>query len=166
LLILAIRIGNQTYAVPTRWIVEVVPLVSLRAVPQAPPYLSGVCNYRGRIAPVIDLGQLLLGRPCDRRLSTRIVFVEDPAHQGPVLGLIAEGVTETFELDDAVRARGSTVSAADTPYLGAVVQHEIGLIQMVEVAALWEWERQLPELPAALDPPMLPAPLDAPEPGW
>ena len=56
MLILAIRIGDQTFAVPTQWIVEVVPLVSLRDVPQAPPYLAGVCNYRGRIAPVIDMG--------------------------------------------------------------------------------------------------------------
>lgn len=153
MLILAIRIGVQTYAVPSRWIVEVVPLVSLRTVPQAPAYLAGVCNYRGRIAPVIDLGQLLLGQPCHRRLSTRIVFVEDPACQGPVLGLIAEGVTETLELDEGTRGRGGTVSAGDTPYLGAVVQHEIGLIQMLEVGALWESERQVPELPTALDSP-------------
>jgi chemotaxis-related protein WspB len=151
LLILAIRIGDQTYAVPTRWIVEVVPLVSLRAVPQAPPYLAGVCNYRGRIAPVIDLGQLLNGQPCHRRLSTRIVFVEDPLSQENLLGLIAEGVTETLELDDAVSNRGTTVRAEDTPYLGAVVQHEVGLIQMVEVAALMAPERRLPELLVGID---------------
>lgn len=152
MLILAIHIGDQTYAVPTRWIVEVVPLVSLRTVPQAPLYLAGVCNYRGRIAPVIDLGQLLDGRRCHRRLSTRIVFIEDPDRQGPVLGLIAEGVTETFELDDTARARGHTV-CADTPYLGAVVQHEIGLVQMIEVSALWESEREFPQLPGSIEVP-------------
>ncbi|MDH3190708.1 MAG: chemotaxis protein CheW [Acidimicrobiia bacterium] len=150
MLILAIRIGDQTYAVPTRWIVEVVPLVSLRAVPQAPPYLAGVCNYRGRIAPVIDLGQLLHGQPCHRRLSTRIVFVEDPVSQEHLLGLIAEGVTETLELDDG-DYRGTTVRAEETPYLGAVVQHEVGLIQMVEVAALMAPERRLPELLVGID---------------
>ena len=95
----------------------------------------------------------MLERPCHRRLSTRIVFVEDPACPGPVLGLIAEGVTETLELDDGVRGRGRAVFAADTPYLGHIMQHEIGLIQMVEVAALWEAERQFPELPPAVDAP-------------
>ncbi|MBT8396436.1 MAG: chemotaxis protein CheW [Gemmatimonadetes bacterium] len=151
MLILAIRIGDQTYAVPTRWIVEVVPLVSLRPVPQAPSFLAGVCNYRGRIAPVIDLGELLNGEPCQRRLSTRIVFVEDPVSQEHLLGLIAEGVTETLELGDDPDHRGTTVRAEDTPYLGAVVQHEVGLIQMVEVAALMAPERRLPELLVGMD---------------
>jgi chemotaxis-related protein WspB len=148
-LILSVRINDCTYAIPTRWIVEVVPLVLLRPVAQAPHYLSGVCNYRGRIAPVIDLGELLDGKACHRRLSTRIVFVAHPDTAGPLLGLIAEGVTETLELPDVEFESAITVRVNATPYLGPLVQHEIGLVQLFDIGAMLDPARELQHLLSA-----------------
>lgn len=150
MLILSVRVNEHTYAIPTRWIVEVVPLVHLRPVAQAPHYLSGVCNYRGRIAPVVDLGLLLNGEACQRRLSTRIVFVEDPRGPSPLLGLIAEGVTETLEIPDIDLETGTTVRVDATPYLGPLVQHEIGLVQLFDIGALLDPGREVQHLLTAV----------------
>ena len=56
--------------------VEVVPLLGLRRLPQAPPGVAGVLNYRGRPVPAIDLCALTMGRPSRELLSTRIIVLQ------------------------------------------------------------------------------------------
>jgi len=145
-LVLALRVGGLHYALPTRVISEVIPLVSLRVVPHAPDYVAGVCNYRGRVAPVVDLGVLISGTRSRRRLSTRIVMVEHTAGASGVLGVMAEGVTETLEIDDSLLSAGTQIRSHDTPYLGVVIQHEIGMIQMFEPDCLIAPAVHMPEL--------------------
>ena len=147
--VLTIHLGDQRYAVPTSAVVEVVPLVELRSVPRAPAFVAGMCNYRGRIAAVVDLGELVVGHPSSRRYSTRIIFVHHPQSTAGVLGLMAEGVTETLELDDADIAAGATVPSPETPYLGAVVQHQTGLVQLFDLGPLLPGGIQVPELQLA-----------------
>ena len=136
------RLDANFYGIPTRDVLEITPLVPLRETPQAHAPLVGVCTYRGRIAPVLDLSLLLAGRRSRPRYSTRILFLERHGGAGDVLGLIAEGVTETLTLDDALLAAGLSLRAPDQAWLGAMVQHEIGLIQMLEPVGL-----ALPALP-------------------
>src|SRR3979490_1767316 len=71
-------------------------------MPQTPPAVAGIFNYRGAPVPVIDVSQLTLGRPAERRLSTRIVLVHYPDADGqtPLLGLIAERATQTVRHEE------------------------------------------------------------------
>lgn len=138
MLILTFRVGGERYGIPTRQVVEVSPLVNLRKMPQAPGYVLGVCNYRGRIAPVIDLGLLMVNIASRPLFSTRIMFVEKRSDREipEVVGLVAEGVTETLEVEDDAIEDASAVRSPTTPYLGPVLQHEVGLIQMFDLRLL------------------------------
>src|SRR5262245_1715017 len=101
MLFLVFHIGNDRYALEARRVVEVVPLLGLKKVPQAPAAFAGIFNYRGRPVPAIDLCQLTLGQPALERLSTRIVVVHytDSAGEQRLLGLVAERTTDTLRLD-------------------------------------------------------------------
>jgi len=137
MLFLLFELGTERYALDAGQVVAVLPRLGVKEIPHAPPAVAGLCHYRGSPAPVIDLGQLALGRPCANRLSTRIVLVHfpDPAHGPHLLGLLAERATETLRCDegDFVPA-GVRIDAAS--YLGPVIADARGLIQRIEVRHL------------------------------
>jgi chemotaxis-related protein WspB len=132
---LAFAVRTERYALESRQVVEVVPLVTLRRVPKAPDYLAGLLNYHSRLVPVLDLCQLLQGQPCPARLSTRIILVhyQRPNRPLQILGLMAERVTDTVTTDSTVPL-GIKVDAA--PYLGDMITDEHGMLQCVQVEHL------------------------------
>ncbi|MFA6986401.1 MAG: chemotaxis protein CheW [Arenimonas sp.] len=137
MLFLLFRLGKDRYAIDVRQVVEVLPLIAVKRIPQAPPAVSGALNYRGRTVPLIDLSQLALGRPAEPRLSTRIVMVDYPdgSGQSRLLGLLAEHVTDTMSCA-ASDFRDSGVSVPDAPYLGPVATDAQGLVQWIQIDQL------------------------------
>lgn len=100
MLLLLFEIGDGRYAITVDQIVEIVPLVRLKKIPMAPPYVAGLMNYRGLPVPVVDLGELVVGEPCEPRFSTRIILVNykpAPGKDKKILGIIASQVTETVK---------------------------------------------------------------------
>jgi chemotaxis-related protein WspB len=137
MLFLLFQLGKDRYALEASEVAEVLPLVELKRLPQAPPGVAGIFNFRGQSVPVIDLSDLTLGRPAKFQLSTRIVLVNYAPATGParLLGLMVEQATETLKRDRAdFKEAGVAVEAA--PYLGPVTQDERGLIQWIEVRKL------------------------------
>jgi chemotaxis-related protein WspB len=134
---LLFQLGKDRYVLDVGQVAEVLPLVSLKQIPQTPPAVAGIFDFRGDPVPVIDLSQMAMERPAQRRLSTRIILAHYPDGNGEkhLLGLIAERVTETIrrEPSDFV-ATGVNNDAA--PYLGPVATDARGLIQWVQVGQL------------------------------
>ena len=148
MLFLLFRLGKDRYALPAREVVEVLPMLEVKQIPQAPPAVRGAFDFRGRPVPLVDLAQLAFGRASRELLSTRIVLVEhDDGHGGMrLLGLLAEQVTETLRRNpEDFRATG--VEVPDAPWLGPVASDEGGLVQRIDVAQLLT-----PELRALLFP--------------
>lgn len=133
MLLVLFRLGNDCYAIDAREVIEVLPLVNLKKIPQAPVGVAGAFVYRSKPVPVIDLSALALCQPSRAHLSTRIILVNhaDAAGERHILGLMAEQATETIKRarEDFVEAG---VSADEAPYLGPVVNDPRGLIQLVE----------------------------------
>ena len=137
MLFLVFMLGPDRYALDARCVVEVLPLLNVKLLPQALPAIAGICNYRGVAVPVIDLNQLMSNRPAAQRFSTRIVIVEyrDTNDAPMLLGLIAEQVKETVRRE-ASEFVASGVSASDTRYLGPLASDASGLLQWVHVDKL------------------------------
>jgi chemotaxis-related protein WspB len=130
MLFLIFKLGNDRYALEANRVVEVLPLVEIKKLPQAPKGVAGIFNLRGRPVPVVDLSELTFGVPSRERLTTRIVVVQhaDAAGRNQLLGLIAEYVTQTVRRDPEEFVH-SGVTFADAPYLGPVLMDEQGAIQ-------------------------------------
>src|SRR5207248_7841827 len=91
-------------------------------------------TYRGVVVPVLDLSLLMWSRPCDDKMSSRIVLV---SHRGKLVGLYAERVTEAVELDPAAAAPPG-LDIADAPYLGEVYfLDDQKMIQLVRIDELF-----------------------------
>ena len=137
MLFLLFRLGKDRYALPAVQVAEVLPMLELKQIPQAPPAVRGAFDFRGRPVPLIDLSLMALGTPAREQLSTRIVLVRHPDGRGGerLLGLLAEHVTETLRRDPA-DFHDAGVDLPDATWLGPVVSHEGGLVQWVRVDQL------------------------------
>jgi chemotaxis-related protein WspB len=137
MLFLLFQLGKDHYALDAGQVAEVLPLVHIKRIPQTPRGVAGAVNYRGAPVPVIDLSELMLGRPAQKCLSTRVILVHYPDESGEkhLLGLIAERTIETLRRDPAdFVASGVTNDGA--LYLGPMATDARGLIQWIEVHKL------------------------------
>lgn len=146
--ILTFTVGGQPYAIPSRTVLEVLPLVPARPVPLLPDYCPGVFTYRGRLVPLVDLGRRF-GVAGDaaghHRLSTRVIVVEFPLEQASAaaadpaavpaarLGLVADDVVSIQAADVAPDA---ATGVGQTPFLGRLVRLPVGTVQLVVVERL------------------------------
>jgi chemotaxis-related protein WspB len=137
MLYLLLQIGKDRYAIAARSVVEVAPLVDLKTLPQAPPGVAGLMDYRGSPVPVVDIAETTMGERSPRRLGTRILLVNcsGSGDSTRLLGLLAPHVTEMIRLEPQAFV-DTGVQMPGTPYLGPVAKDERGLIQLVDVSRL------------------------------
>ena len=135
MLVIVFHVAGARYALACRNIVEVIPLVALRAVPHAPPWYLGVFAYRGNLTPVVDVCRLIGDYACPRRLSSRIALVRCTLGDGKqlVFGLLAEHMTAARR----VQARALPADALGTsPYFGEMLLEGDELLQMIDENAV------------------------------
>ncbi|TFZ07714.1 chemotaxis protein CheW [Ramlibacter humi] len=87
--VLEFRLAREHYAIESRHVAAVVPLLHLAPVPCTPAFVRGVMNVRGRITAVLDL-QVLLQTPAPGLHDLHhVVLVRSGAME---FGLLAEAV--------------------------------------------------------------------------
>ena len=136
--LLTFTIAGESYAIESRRVVEVLPLVPARPIPLTPGYVRGVFTYRGSLVPLVDLGRRLGDVVLEERLSTRVIVAEylPPGSRPPArLGLVAENV---ISIVAAERAETSlpALELATAPFLGRLLRIDGRTVQVVDVDRL------------------------------
>ena len=137
MLMLICDVGKERYAIPCKEIVEVISLVKLQNLSQVPKYVAGLLNYRGDIIPIIDLCELLTSNQHSYKFSTRILVVKYfNEQQTPyLLGLIAEKVTETLNIEEA-DLKYLEIPGEKPFYSGEIITAQHGIILCIQVKSL------------------------------
>lgn len=93
-------IDREVFAVPVALVREILDPRPLCRIPEAPPYLAGLIDVRGRAVPVIDL-RVKLGQPAAATTdATRILVLEVMLPDRHLdLALIVDRVFEVTALD-------------------------------------------------------------------
>ena len=90
--IVGFQVGRETYGVPIASLHEIVRVPEITAVPDAPDYLEGVINLRGKIVSVMDLRKRFGEKQITLRRQNRILVVEHKGRAGrPDRGLGLRG---------------------------------------------------------------------------
>lgn len=128
LAVLEFQLGGERYAVDTRYVIEVLPLQMLTALPCTPPFIAGLVNVRGRIVTVLDLKKFF-GLPESGLTDLpRVIHVEG---HGVDLGLLADmdvGV-HSMALAD-LHPPPPTASGRRGDYLQGVTGHPVMVLDM------------------------------------
>jgi len=93
--IVGFQVGRETYGVPITSLHEIVRVPEITAVPDAPEYMEGVINLRGKIVSVIDLRKRLGEKKVSSTRRNRILVVE---HNGRLSGLIVDSASEVLKI--------------------------------------------------------------------
>jgi purine-binding chemotaxis protein CheW len=96
--VVGFQVGRETYGIPIALLHEIVRVPEITAVPDAPAYMEGVINLRGKIVSVLDLHKRFgkAASPLHRR--SRILVVE---HNGRLAGMIVDEASEVLKIPES-----------------------------------------------------------------
>ena len=91
------NIGDEEFGVEIMNVQEIIRMTNITKIPQAPNYVRGIINLRGRIVIVINLNDIMGmdGKESDEH--TRIIVAEMGE---AVVGFIVDSVTEVLRLPE------------------------------------------------------------------
>jgi purine-binding chemotaxis protein CheW len=104
--LVSFQLGPEEYAIDILGVQEIIRTMEITHVPNAPAYVEGVVNLRGKVIPIISL-RARLGLPVvEPTKDTRIIVIE-VAHL--LLGFIVDSVEEVLQLpEDCIEPPPST----------------------------------------------------------
>jgi purine-binding chemotaxis protein CheW len=134
--IVGFQVGRETYGVPITSLHEIVRVPEITAVPDAPDYMEGVINLRGKIVSVIDLRKRF-GEPkkaLNRR--NRILVVE---YGGRLSGLIVDSASEVIKIPAAeIEPSPATLQEGGLNFVTGLGKYRGRLIVLLDMAKLLE----------------------------
>ncbi|HXO04614.1 MAG TPA: chemotaxis protein CheW [Candidatus Sulfotelmatobacter sp.] len=93
--VVGFRIGRETFGVPISLVREIVRVPEITSVPNAPDYIEGVINLRGKIIPVVDLRKRFREKVGEPNKKNRIVVAEV---DGRLIGLLVNSASEVLRI--------------------------------------------------------------------
>ena len=100
---LTLRLQDEIFAVEAGSVREILDLVPITEVPNAPDFVGGLINVRGRVVPLADLRVVFgMDRPAPDQ-DTRIVVVEvDIDGEPTVAAILADKVHDVTDIENGV----------------------------------------------------------------
>ncbi len=94
---LTVRLGSDEYGIALGSIREIVPTQILTRVPGNPPWVKGVCNLRGTVLPVVDLGvRFGFGPTAESKWAMFLVLELSIGTQQLLVGVLATSVNNVL----------------------------------------------------------------------
>ena len=134
--IVVCELKDERYGLDISRVYEIIRFQPITVVPQAPSYVEGVINLRGRIVPVVDLA-VRFGMPRSTATKASRIVV---AGSGDIrVGLIVDGVSEVLMIpDDAIEPTPAAVSSTtESHYLRGIAKLGEVLVILLEMDALF-----------------------------
>src|ERR1700675_4089427 len=129
--VVGFRIGRETFGVPISLVREIVRVPSITSVPNAPDYIEGVINLRGRIIPVVDLRKRfheIVGEPSKKN---RIVVVE---LENRLIGLMVNSASEVLRIPPSeIEAPQDVFQEGELNYITGVGKLRGRLLSLLDV---------------------------------
>ena len=133
--IVGFRIGKENFGVPIGIVHEIVRMMEITVVPDAPTFVEGVINLRGKIIPVVDLRKRFSEKPEESRRN-RILVAEIDGHQ---IGLVVDAASEVIKLNsDVIEPPPSIFEHGDLNYVTGVGKLNGKLVILIDLAKIMQ----------------------------
>lgn len=119
------------YGVPITKVQEIIPMTAPTRLPQAPNFVEGIINLRGRIIPIIDLKKRFEMGSSEITNETRSVVVEVEGH---TVGIIVDEVSEVLRLPvDNIEPAPTIIGGIAAEYLTGVGKVDDRLLILLDM---------------------------------
>ena len=129
--LVSFNIGDEEFGVDILQVQEINRMLEVTRVPNAPEYVDGVINLRGKVIPIIDLRRRFGMERKEHDKNTRIVVVE---LSGKVVGFVVDAVREVLRIPRSVtEPPPSIVGGVHEEYITAVGKLEDRLLILLDL---------------------------------
>lgn len=113
-------LADENYGVNIGTVREIIRMQSVTHLPEAPDYVEGVINLRGRVIPVVDLRRRFSLAASEHSPDSRIVVVDIA---GEDIGVIVDSVTEVLRVaESAIEPASALVTTDDSYYMEGIAK--------------------------------------------
>lgn len=137
---LTLELGGELFAMEATSVREVLDMVPVTEVPNAPAFVGGLINVRGRVVPLADLRvKFGMDRP-PADADTRIVVIELELEGEPtVVGVLADRVHNVADIDLTGLEEAPKVGMRWRPeYVRGIAKHDGHFIIVPETGRIFE----------------------------
>ena len=133
-------IGEEEFGIEILKVQEIIRMVEITRVPNAPDFVEGVINLRGKIIPVIDLRCRFGFQARAHDKKTRIIVVEI---NRIVAGFVVDSVFEVLRVPaHLIEPPSPVISGLDTEYISGVAKLSHRLLIMLDLERLLSREEK------------------------
>ncbi len=121
---LTFALAGEEYGLPVLKVREIMKVMDITAVPQAPVHVKGVINLRGKVIPVADL-RLRFGFPPQEFDERTCIIVVDVALQTStvMMGVVVDAVSEVLTIPgDEIEAAPDFGEQVNTEFMKGVAK--------------------------------------------
>ncbi|MDI1479335.1 chemotaxis protein CheW [Polyangium sp. y55x31] len=127
------RVEETRVALPLDVVERAVPAAAMAPLPEAPPWVHGLLNLRGRALPVLDVAARIERRARALDVDDHIVICR---HEEQRIGLVVQEVLGVRVLALGERTNGPGASLPIAPYVRATLRDAQGLVLLFSLGRL------------------------------
>jgi purine-binding chemotaxis protein CheW len=140
--LVSFRIGSEEYGVEILNVQEIIKLNIITRIPNAPDFVEGVINLRGRVIPVIDLRKRLglIKKETDK--DTRIIISEiDKSTVGFIVDAVSEVIRIPINVTEAPPEIAAGIESNFIKSVGKLKDSLLILIDLHKMLAINELDK-------------------------
>lgn len=130
--IVAFRLDETLYGFPIERVREILQMVEITAIPDAPSHLRGAINVRGLVVPILDVRMMLGLAHKVYALSTPIILVEGDER---VAGVAVDDVSDVLTIEEE-RCDTAAQNYPMSEMLEAVCKLDEGMLLVLDPSRL------------------------------
>jgi len=128
------KLAGEDYATDILKVQEINRMVEITSVPNAPHYVEGVINLRGKVIPVVNLRKKFGFVVKETDAQSRIMVVD----VGKTIGIIVDSVSEVLRLRaDTVETPPSITENGSSEYIRGIGKLEDRLLILLDLDKLF-----------------------------
>ncbi len=132
--VVSFDLDGEAFAIDILEVQEIARVLPVRPIPEAPMFLDGVVNLRGKVVPVMDLRKRLQLPVAEASAETRMIVVKNG---GRPVALLVDSVSEVLRLpQESLEEAPSMVSSIDARYVRRVAKQNDRILILLDVAQL------------------------------
>jgi len=118
--VVVFQLAGESYGIDIAKVQEIRVMSPITTVPNAPDFVEGIINLRGKITPVVNM-HTRFGKPkADYDKETRIIVVD---MQGQWVGLIVDSVSEVMRIPhDSVEMPSELVATVESDFIRGIAK--------------------------------------------
>lgn len=138
--LVSFRIGEEEFGIDILKVQEINRMMNLTKVPNAPGYVEGVVNLRGKIIPVVNLRYKLHLARKEFDRNSRIVVVEI---NGKTIGFIVDEVSEVLRIPRSItEPPPAMVAGVDSKFITAIGKLDDKLLILLDLEKILSEEEE------------------------